>query len=520
MHTLPQKLYTFACRFIQIISLLLVAGLFAGGFLSTCYSLDMNTQIVLTRWDNPLYNLLGMSIFLTALFLIIRVSAKSKLKLLTGLVLAWCVLIGALLILFGRTVPAADALSVYSIAEALAEGDTGVIHPTDSYLSFYPQQVGLTAFFELLIRICKLMPVDLPAYHLIKCLYVLFACAIILFQEKTLLLLGKSEAAARVYLLLAGVNFPFLMYTSFVYGEIPSFSAFTFGLYFLAKLWKGKTRHKILSAMTALIFISLSVMLRKNNLILVIAVLLVLIFEWMKSKRHFLLVWGICCGICCFSILPLTQKCYELRAGNTLSTGVTALSYFAMGMQEASRGNGWYNGFNFNTYRDTGMDTAAANEISRAAIRGRLTYFRENPGYAARFYLFKHLSQWADGTYASRQATLATYGNRAPAMVSLYEGKGSRGFIEYCNIYQNILYLGGLFFAVTAFRKKTDILPLYLGLIGVIGGFLFHTIWEANSRYIFLYGLLLLPYAAAGLVMAYNFFFTRKSGHGTITGQS
>ena len=42
-------------------------------------------------------------------------------------------------------------------------------------------------------------------------------------------------------------------------------------------------------------------------------------------------------------------------------------------------------------------------------------------------------------------------------------------------------------------------LPLYLGLIGVIGGFLFHIIWEANSRYIFLYSLLLMPYCARGL---------------------
>ena len=37
------------------------------------------------------------------------------------------------------------------------------------------------------------------------------------------------------------------------------------------------------------------------------------------------------------------------------------------------------------------------------------------------------------------------------------------------------------------------------GLIAVLGGFLFHTIWEANSRYIFVYSLLLMPYCAAGI---------------------
>lgn len=33
----------------------------------------------------------------------------------------------------------------------------------------------------------------------------------------------------------------------------------------------------------------------------------------------------------------------------------------------------------------------------------------------------------------------------------------------------------------------------------MLGGFLFHTIWEANSRYIFVYSLLLMPYCAAGI---------------------
>ena len=38
----------------------------------------------------------------------------------------------------------------------------------------------------------------------------------------------------------------------------------------------------------------------------------------------------------------------------------------------------------------------------------------------------------------------------------------------------------------------------YLGIITVIGGFLFHMMWEANSRYIFPYAMLLIPYAAFG----------------------
>ena len=175
-----------------------------------------------------------------------------------------------------------------------------------------------------------------------------------------------------------------------------------------------------------------------------------------------------------------------------------------MGMQESPRANGWYNGFNFTTYQNAGLNSNLTNIISRQAISERLQVFTEQPGYAVSFYLHKHLSQWADGTYASRQATLATYGGRSDFFVSLYEGDFSRYYISYCNAYQNILYLGALICFCTLIKydtkkKRSSSLISYLCFIAVLGGFLFHIIWEANSRYIFLYSLLLLPYTACGI---------------------
>ena len=39
----------------------------------------------------------------------------------------------------------------------------------------------------------------------------------------------------------------------------------------------------------------------------------------------------------------------------------------------------WYNGFNIDTYDAAGMNSDAANAISRAAINERIAYFREHP---------------------------------------------------------------------------------------------------------------------------------------------
>lgn len=569
-------IYRLGLNIVMLLTLLLSMLLFAGSFLTTCYADNMETQQVLLRPDNPLWNLLELAgfglLFCGCLYLYEKIGEKFRRGLLV-FTLTFVFGLGILLILFGRTVPAADALSVYNAAAEWILGNTDIIHPTVSYLSYYPQQIGLMAFLELLLRIWNLTGLSAPAWHFIKLVYVCLLCGAVWFQYLSLQYLWpeKYKKISCCYLVLVCCNLPMIMYSSFVYGEIPSFAALSVGWYLLLRLLGSVSpdssyrdnvsrndapsvtaydyvprmlRQILFTGFGSILFLTLSVMLRKNSLIPVIAVLLVLLFEALRPGRNGkmrlgLLIMAVCLAVTSVGILPLMQKCYEKKAGNTLSSGVTAMSYLAMGMQEASRGCGWYNGFNIDTYDTAGMDTAIANEISRLAIDERLTYFREHPGYTADFYLHKHLSQWADGTYASRQATLATYGGRSAFFKEVYEGSLSGGYIEWCNAWQNVLYLGVLVFCIDSLKKRrkskvvghmadqtaghtagctadhmadqhgadrlgadrhgADRLYIYVGLIAVLGGFLFHTFWEANSRYIFSYSLLLMPYCGAGV---------------------
>lgn len=581
-------IYRLGLNIVMLLTLLLSILLFAGSFLTTCYADNMETQQVLLRPDNPLWNLLELAgfglLFCGCLYLYEKIGEKFRRGLLV-FTLTFVFGLGILLILFGRTVPAADALSVYNAAAEWILGNTDIIHPTVSYLSYYPQQIGLMAFLELLLRIWNLTGLSVPAWHFIKLVYVCLLCGAIWFQYLSLQYLWPEnyKKISCCYLVLVCCNLPMIMYSSFVYGEIPSFAALSVGWYLLLRLLGSSSpdssyrdnvsrndapsvtaydyvprmlRQILFTGFGSILFLTLSVMLRKNSLIPVIAVLLVLLFEALRPGRNGkmrlgLLIMAVCLAVTSVGILPLVQKCYEKKAGNTLSSGVTAMSYLAMGMQEASRGCGWYNGFNIDTYDTAGMDTALANEISRLAIDERLTYFREHPGYTADFYLHKHLSQWADGTYASRQATLATYGGRSAFFKEVYEGSLSGGYIEWCNAWQNVLYLGVLVFCIDSLKKRrkskvvghmadqtaghtvgctadqtaghtagrtadqmadqlgadrhdadrhgVDQLYVYVGLIAVLGGFLFHTFWEANSRYIFSYSLLLMPYCGTGV---------------------
>ena len=599
-------IYRLGLNIVMLLTLLLSMLLFAGSFLTTCYADNMETQQVLLRPDNPLWNLLELAgfglLFCGCLYLYAKIGERFRRGLLL-FTLGFVFGLGILLILFGRTVPAADALSVYNAAAEWILGNTDIIHPTASYLSYYPQQIGLMAFLELLLLIWNLTGLSAPAWHFIKLVYVCLLCGAIWFQYLSLQYLWPEnyKKISCCYLVMVYCNLPMIMYSSFVYGEIPSFAALSVGCYLLLRLLgsasldsasldssyrdnisrndapsvttHGPAPHMlcriIFTGFGSTLFLTLAVMLRKNSLVPVIAVLLVLLFEALRPGRNGkmrlgLLIMAVCLAVTSVNVLPLTQKIYEKKAGNTLSSGVTAMSYLAMGMQEAPRGCGWYNGFNIDTYDAAGMDTALANEISRLAINERLVYFREHPGYTADFYLHKHLSQWADGTYASRQATLATYGGRSAFFKEVYEGSLSGGYIEWCNAWQNVLYLGVLVFCIDSLKKRresrvaghmadqtaghtagctadhmadqldadqlgadqlgadrhgadrhgadrlgadrygadrlgADRLYVYVGLIAVLGGFLFHTFWEANSRYIFSYSLLLMPYCGAGV---------------------
>ncbi len=522
MYALTDKIYSFCVCSVKVLGLMLAAFLFAGSFLVTSYSTDMESQTVLFRADNPLWNLLGIAVFSVIFIPAVR-RRKVRTNRLLFLTLGWCCFAGAFLIVFGRTAPAADGMSVYAAAGELAVGQTAVISPDNSYFSYYPQQIGLVCFYEIGIRLWNLLPFEIPAYHMIKCVNVLGACGILFFQQRTVQLLWHNERLDCIYLILAGLNLPFLMYTSFIYGEIPSFAFMAAGLYcLLCFLGDRETGSGWRQALYAVVCFSMGVALRKNNLIFVIAVLIVALLQYLRDRKGVVLMFALLCGVCAFGVLPGIRKVYELRAGNYLRSGVPAAAYFAMGMQDVpgSRCGGWYNGYNFEVYQEAGLDGDAAAAVSREAIRERLEDFKENPGYAVKFYLRKHISQWADGTYASRQATLSSFGGRGRVLQSLYEGPLSRFFIEYGNFYQNMLYLGFVVFSIVSckgmfsgIRKQdgrgngdgntgerlTDSLPLWVGLIGVLGGFLFHMVWEANSRYILLYSLAMLPYSAWGI---------------------
>ena len=134
-----QKIHNFTTKCAIYLSLIFASLLFFSGFLSTSYSTDMASQKVLYKWDNPIFGILGILVYLGIMALILHISSKNEAltkKVLLYIALGWFILLGGIFFVFCRSVPSADAYTVYLMTKNFAIGDTSAIHPTASYLAY------------------------------------------------------------------------------------------------------------------------------------------------------------------------------------------------------------------------------------------------------------------------------------------------------------------------------------------------------------------------------------------------
>ena len=118
------------------------------------------------------------------------------------------------------------------------------------------------------------------------------------------------------------------------------------------------------------------------------------------------------------------------------------------------------------------------------------------------------MAQWADASYDSLFVTIHNFGGRSEFFHSVYEGKLNGYYLAYCKIFQIAVFLSAFFYCMIRLKKRKECISVDrlqdgflvdIGFIALLGGFLFHIMWEGSSRYVYIYTLLLMPYAACGM---------------------
>mgnify|MGYP000860589382 CR=1 FL=1 len=198
-------------------------------------------------------------------------------------------------------------------------------------------------------------------------------------------------------------------------------------------------------------------------------------------------------------MLSLIESWYAARSGVVFRYDVTMTARLAMGMQDSMIAAGWYNGY---TEMSCPPEMTLEKEKAQAAadIASRLTWMRENPALAAKFYREKLLTMWLDPAYESvwmgavsdKTGTM----NGLAHMIYRDDTPIRRAMTAYMNAAQNVVFALSAVGGARLMKKKDDMAALALP-VTILGGALYHLIFEAKAQYAYPYMVYMLPLAAA-----------------------
>lgn len=476
---------------IAIMFFLTIVSLFFRSYIDVTYQ-----EIIHYRTDNILLAIIFLTLVCIVLSICLRKRIFEKIpeKPLLVILLVYVAFISSLWAYVSHSFPTADQASILSCVEGMMNGNYECMDPT-GYLQYNRHQVGLTAFYEVFTRIFTGGEVN---YHAIYGLNVFMITGIFFGLYLVTKQLTERKDILIFELLLSFGMFQLMLYSTFVYGLIPGLFFAVFGIYFMLKLFRTK---KWYFGCLMAVMCALAIVMKSNYLIFLIAVGITVIVKAIAGKYPMYLVFLLLAVAGVAGINTVAQNVYENRSGIEFGDTIPNSAYLAMGMQESSMAPGWFNGFNHVTYRLNGYDEEITDQISKEYIRERLAEFAEDPLECLRFYYKKIVSQWNEVTYECFWIS-TNEGNHtqelSPIVQNIYTGSLHTAAEAFMNLYQLLMFAGTLLCA-WSFRKKGDISKVIL-LLSILGGFLFHILWEGKSQYLISYFPLFLPCAAIGMI--------------------
>ena len=481
---------------ITLISVLVVNILFTANIANDAS--EIVTISVNNIWTLLLSIIIGLAIYSLGYF-INKINKKYIRVILFVALLIIYLVMQIVWINYRNIYPLADQAYVFEYAQDLYTGNEESLI-NSQYLELYPQQLTLISLWNIIFKIFKTCNVKLIEY-INAVANTLSIIAIYLIATK----LDKKQtvnAVIPVMLFCSFLTIPLL--STFVYGDEIGLMLALFSIYFVMEYnLKQKKMYLFISA----ILMSISYMFRMNNLIFFIAILIYLMLNILNKKyknkediKELIVKIILILSFIVIVIFPtkliknIMQNKYYLNKNNAFPTA----GFLAIGITEGSRQVGWYNNYGEWAWQDVNGSKGKYIEL----IKERLQYFKTKPLYVAKFYTKKITSMWAENSYAS-QFYNNTYEGITPEE---YQDESKN---EQISKYENIIIIiqKGVvltIFLVTAIvilQKRKDLSNEILLLLTVfIGGFLFHIIWEAKSRYIIPYIVILIPIVGVNII--------------------
>ncbi len=482
-------------KIFHYMALVLFFTLFINGMFGTGKEQIIGTpsEFVLWQQDSFFLNAVKVLAAIVVLFIVGKAYDLFLYKIHPNLLLAAaCVFVGAFSIWWvtaAPNYPVADQFTICDYAMAFNHDNYEGIQEI-SYLTVYPQQLGIVTLLRILFSWFGDMNYRAFQYFsaLLVPVLVLSGCMIVRH------LTNKNHKAEFYYLLFALCCAPMYLYIPYVYGDLPSTAV---GLLATWLLLSCLDKFSIPKAIGLGVAAGLMVQLRKNTLILVIALVIVALVKLLGKFKWQVLVTG-CSVIAGVLLLQGALNLTYAGVRDTSLKGIPASLYLVMGTNDKDGNPGWYNAYALDSFTQNGCNPKIATEKAMVDYKARLQEFAENPGYALNFYQRKMNYQWNAPMYQARIMNFRFNGELKPLAVSIYGGPKMDVLLQgFMKIYQLFMY-GSIFFLLLADRKGLKNEDKYVLLIAVFGGFIFSMLWESKPRYVMPYFLMLVPmYAVA-----------------------
>lgn len=476
-----------------------------------------SSEAILYQTDNIALNIFFMSLFFVFLFAMRKrydFFSKVDMKLLEAALPCYVTVLGLVWVLSAQSSPAADSQNIFEAATNAAQGsyrsmyDGGEFYNKDfysgySYFSFYPFQLGFVFLCEIVYRIfgvSSAMPVEI-----INVLCV--AAAYLAIAKISRLMFKRRSIEFFTIILLAGCFQP-ILFCTFAYGNIIGMCCALWASYFLIKYFQTS---KYILLIPCALLLTLSTLAKYNNMIYVVAFVIMLIVHTVKHKKWQSVAFALAICVLAVGASKLVIISYENRADTTFRSGVSQMLYLDMGLNESYMAPGWYNDMAKSTYINYNLDSEKANNAAKADIDKRLKYNFSDIDYAVDFFGKKIISQWNEPTFESIwiSEVKGHYTELNGLAKSIYDGSTGQFLEIYFNLYIQILYV---LFAVGLYcmflNKKNNIETVLLPLV-ILGGFGYHLLFEGKSQYVLTYIPLLIPIASYGIFSILNGKYTK-----------
>lgn len=396
----------------------------------------------------------------------------------------------------------ADSLQVIQISEQM----TNNIKLTDyqiNYLQYYPQQLTMAIFFNNIFCITKC-----NNYFILQILNVISNIFTAIGLYKITLKLRKKYNVNYILFFIMIFSFlPIILLSTFVYGDFIGMSCSIWSVYFCIK-YTEKDKGRYCWYVGILMFLACTV--RMNFFIFVIAIIINLFQvkleqEPVSSKKWWKYI-VLCVAIISIVFVPnmILKKIYAVKYDIQLDKSFSTIPYLYMGMSEGERANGWYNdeiGEIVSNLMNSKFDSESILEICKQKLQDRARFLFNHPIYAFKFYRDKMVTIWADPTmeykFYNTYEIDSEYKNQNVICKEILFGKAYDYIVVYQKSLIMLILIGAA--ATIGLKRKRISSNITLPYLIFLGGFMFHIIWEAKSRYIIPYIIVLIPNSCIGI---------------------